>query len=293
MEVWELIPRALRRFRLPPASLGRGISDPLVGFALGRSLLSLESSVPPLPLSGAGWSFSLCPEAGEGGGSFQSATRRVPEYVARGSARDPERAAAEAARRARGRLRRYCAANRLNRLGTLTYAGEGCFDPLELREHLSEFFRDLRTGLGGEALPYVWVPEWHKSHGLHAHFAVGRYVNYRLIRELWGRGFVHIKLLGDLPVGSGKLSEARAAAGYLAKYVGKSFTESSARILGHHRYDVAEGFQPEIFRLWGRSPEQVLAEASVILDDDPVFEWSSSTVDDWEGPPAIWAQWGR
>ena len=187
--------------------------------------MSREPFVPPLNRSGAGWCFSLCPEAGEGGGSFQSTTRRTPEYVARGSARDPMRAASEAARRARGRLRRYCAANLLNRLGTLTYAGDGCFEPLELRAHLGEFFRDLRTKLGGDALPYAWVPEWHKNHGLHVHFAVGRFVHYKLIREVWGRGHVHIKLLGDLPVGSGNLSEARAAAGYLAKYVGKSFTE--------------------------------------------------------------------
>ena len=33
-------------------------------------------------------------------------------------------------------------------------------------------WRSLRSALGGAALPYLWVPEWHKSgHGLHAHFA--------------------------------------------------------------------------------------------------------------------------
>ena len=122
----------------------------------------------------------------------------------------------EAGRRARARLRRYCAANRLNRLGTLTYRGEGCHDPELVRVHLGEFFRSLRDGLGGAAFPYVWVPEWHKSgHGLHAHFAVGRFVKRSLIESAWGHGFVHIKLLGDLPVGSGSLSEARIAAGYL------------------------------------------------------------------------------
>ncbi len=97
----------------------------------------------------AGWHFSLYPDAGEGGGSFQYSVRRVPDYVARGSARDPERAAAEAGRRARARLRRYCAANRLNRLGTLTYAGSGNHDPGVLREHLADFFRSLRESLGG------------------------------------------------------------------------------------------------------------------------------------------------
>ncbi len=42
--------------------------------------------------------------------------------------------------------------------------------------------------LGGEAFPYLWVPEWHPGgHGLHLHFAVGRYVRQSLIRDVWGR----------------------------------------------------------------------------------------------------------
>lgn len=131
-------------------------------------------------------------------------------------------------------------ANRLNRLGTLTYAGEGNHDPVLFRQRMGEFFRPLRAGLGGNAFPYLWVPELHKSgHGLHAHFAVGRYVPRGLIDESWGHGFVHIKLLGDLPVGSGPLAEARLAAGYLAKYVGKAFDE--AKVPGLHRYEVAQG----------------------------------------------------
>jgi hypothetical protein len=51
---------------------------------------------------------------------------------------------------------------------------------------------------------------------------VGRYVRQRLIRDVWSRGIVHIKLIGDLPVGSGALEEARRAAVYLAKYVSKN-----------------------------------------------------------------------
>lgn len=209
-------------------------------------------------------------------------------------AADPERAAAEAGRRARAHLRRYCAANRLNRLGTLTYRGTGCHDPQVVRTHLGEFFRSLRDGLGGDPLPYVWVPEWHKSgHGLHAHFAVGKFVRRSLIERAWGHGFVHIKLLGNLPVGSGSLSEARVAAGYLSKYVAKTFADPSARVMGLHRYDVAQGFQPQPVALSGRSAGDVLAQASVALGGAPSVEWSSSSVEDWQGPPAIWAQWGR
>ena len=168
---------------------------------------------------GVRWTLTLYPEAGEAGGSLSAS------LGGRGLAGrpDPERAAAEAARRARGKVRRYCAANRLNRLGTLTYAGEGCHDPREVRADVAGFFKRLRAELGGEALPYLWVPEWHPGgHGLHVHFAVGRYVRQSLIRDAWGRGIVHIKLLGDLPVGSGALEEARLAARYLAKYAGKA-----------------------------------------------------------------------
>jgi hypothetical protein len=220
--------------------------------------------------------------------------RRTPAYVSRGFAADPERSAAEAGRRARGRLRRYCAANRLNRLGTLTYRGDGCHQPELVRAHLGDFFRTLRSELGGKPIPYVWVPEWHKSgHGLHAHFAVGTFVPRGLIERAWGHGFVHIKLLGNLPVGSGSISEARVAAGYLSKYVAKTFSEPSVRVPGLHRYDVAQGFRPVPLTFDGRTAEDVLAQASAVIGSAPTTEWFSDSIPDWQPPPAVWAQWGR
>ena len=94
--------------------------------------------------------------------------------------------------------------------GHADLSGAGNHDPALLREHLGEFFRDLRDGLGGKPLPYAWVPEWHKSgHGLHAHFAVGRYIKRSADRGGVGTRVRHIKLIGDLPVGSSALSEAR------------------------------------------------------------------------------------
>lgn len=91
--------------------------------------------------------------------------------------------------------------------------------------------------------------EWHKSgHGLHAHFAVGRYIGRRKIEQAWGRGFVHIKLLGDLPVESTSLHEARLAARYLSKYVSKTSTPHGRRgctatrspRASNHGWEVAE-----------------------------------------------------
>lgn len=171
----------------------------------------------------------------------------------------------EAARRARGKIRRYCTANRLNRLGTLTYAGAGNHDPLLLREHLGVFFRRLRGEMGGEAFPYLWVPEWHKSgHGLHVHFAVGRFIPRRKIEVSWGHGFVHIKLLGDLPVGSGRLAEARRAALYLAKYAGKDFDRA---IRARRRADGdIEWTRPDGTPIMVRWPHHLLRP---IEDEDP------------------------
>ena len=154
------------------------------------------------------WTFSLYPQAAEGGGCY------VPRFASepRGGPPDPERSLEEAERRARSKLRRYCAANRLNRRGTLTYRWRL---PRSVAAALDvgELFRGLRRELGGKPIPYAWASEWHPGgHGLHVHFAVGRYVQQRLIRDVWGRGIVHIKLIGDLPVGSGALEEARIAA---------------------------------------------------------------------------------
>ena len=232
-----------------------------------------------------GWTFVLHPEAAEGGGSF----RRAATGGGLGPAVEPGDSQADAARRARGKVRRYCAANRLNRLGTLTYAGAGCHDPARVRDDLGAFFRRLR-GCVGDPFPYLWVPEWHKQgHGLHAHFAVGRWIAQGEIRRAWGRGFVHIKLLGDLPVGSGTLGEARLAARYLSKYVAKDL--GGDHPAGLHRYEVAQGFQPRRIMLDGPTADEVVGWAASYMGAAPERVWLSHQAKDWAGPPAVWASW--
>jgi len=100
---------------------------------------------------------------------------------------------------------------------------------------------------------------------------------------------VHIKLLGNLPVGSTDLDEARVASGYLSKYIGKAFDER--RTPGLHRYEVAEGFQPAVSRLYGRTASDVLEQASDRMGRGPSKVWRSESEKDWKGPPAVSATW--
>jgi hypothetical protein len=234
------------------------------------------------------WALTLYPEAGEAGGCIRSVRRERPDGPV--GPVDPERSQAEAARRARGQIRRYCAANRLNRLGTLTYAGGGCHDPSVLRADVAAFFKGLRAGLGGKRLPYLWVPEWHPGgHGLHVHFAVGRFIKRGLIEEAWGRGHVHIKLLGDLPVGSGSLEESRVSGRYLAKYAAKALDEQ--RLPGLHRYEVAQSFQPGKIECYGPTTEHAIENAARYMGREPAVVWRSSSVEGWCAPPACWVAW--
>ena len=235
------------------------------------------------------WLLKLYPDACEAGGCFESGASRSSAGSWFEPEPDPDRSADEAARRARGQVRRYCAANGLNRLGTLTYAPPFCRDSHAVRDHVGSFFRDLRRRTGRMA--YLWVPELHTDgERYHVHFAVGRYVGVGFIREAWGRGHVHIKLLGDLPVGSGSLEEARLAARYLSKYVGKALDRGPA---GLHRYEVAQGFQPTARRLVGPTLDDVMAQAVALMGCEPEIVWDSDDEPAWARCHAVWASWAR
>jgi hypothetical protein len=238
----------------------------------------------------AHWSLTLYPGAGEAGGCFVSARPRSGGVGTRGAAGDPARARAEAVRRARGKVRRYCASNRLNRLGTLTYGPPFCTDLALVKSDVALFFRNLRDGLGGKPFPYLWVPELHADgRRFHVHFAAGRFIKRGLIDSAWGHGFVHIKLLGNLPVGSGTWGESRLAARYLSKYVGKAFEHSET--FGRHRYEVAQGFQPRGQVVRGPSRDGVISKASAVMGSRPSQVWTSDEVQDWKAPPSLWVAW--
>jgi hypothetical protein len=242
-------------------------------------------------LGNAHWSLNLYPDAREAGGTFITSRAYPRNTGLKGYAKDPQRSAEEAARRASGRIRRYASANGLNRLGTLTYKGAGCHDQIQARQDISEFFISLRQLTKGKNLAYIWVPEWHPNgHGIHLHFAVGKYIKRSIIEESWPHGFVHIKLIGDLPAHSSVLDESRIAARYLSKYVSKSFLDEK-RIFGKHRYDLAQGFKPPVVKMTGTSPYALLSLANEQMGRHPRRQWSSKDVENWHGAPAFWAQW--
>jgi hypothetical protein len=261
-------------------------STPSVSGAVRSSRLDLATklghSIPD------GWLLVVYPEAGEAvaifnrGKELDGPPKSEPSH---GS----DRALVEGARRARSAVRRYCAAHRLDRFGTLTYRGSGCHDAGVVRLHVGAFFKQLRRGLGGGSFPYVWAPEWHASgHGLHAHFAVAQYIEKGLIERSWPWGFVDIRRF-EIEFGhASELARARIAGAYLAKYVSKAFGRPE---FGRHRYEVAEGFQPRVLRFWARSYQDAI-DFSIVLREGLIPRVSqSSNWKGWEGPPTVWMQW--
>lgn len=235
------------------------------------------------------WVLGLWPDALEASGSFHGTAPVAPRiYVPKGEGRNPERSRSEASRRAASRLRRYSVANRLNRFGSLTYA-HAQEDGGAVREDIGDFFRRLRSSVGKD-FAYAWVTEWHPGgHGIHVHFAVGRYVKVAVIREAWGRVIVDIRRRSDLRMGGGEEEEARHAARYMAKYLRKGFEDEG--LLGQHRFDVAQGFRPRLERLEGRSMADVTAKASDRIGYQPSYIWRSRDAKEWFGPSALWLSW--
>jgi hypothetical protein len=259
------------------------------GVAAGDASLVQIATKLVMPEVTVGWVLGLYPDAGEAGGTFQYRARSRG-CAQPGPALDPDRSGSEAARRARAKVRRYAAANRLDRLGTLTYKGDGLHDERALRRHVGHFFKRLRYEVVGEPYPYVWVPEWHKTdHGLHVHFAVDRFIDHDAMTVAWGRGFTHIKRLGNVKQ-EGSLSSARHAAGYLSKYVSKAFAQHE-RSPGLHRYEVAQGFRPRVERIVAATREGAIEAASERMGRAPATTWSSDEAKEWQGPPTVWAAW--
>jgi hypothetical protein len=269
-----------RLAQTPTPTLASGPVRPAARLDKGTKLVGQESQV--------GWSVSAFPQCGEAVFSF-AASYQSPEYGSTGSYGDPDANRLRAERRARTMLRRYCVANKIDRLASLTFGPPFCTDPAELRQHMARFVRRLRCELG-HSFAYVWVPELHKDGvKLHAHMGFAEYIAKDRLARVWGHGFVDIRLMRARG-SKNPLDHQRRTAGYLSKYLGKAFDQPGT--FGCHRYEVGQGFQPQREQRTFATEAEARAWASTLMGGGtPSYIWHSSDVDDWKGPPVDVAYW--
>lgn len=244
------------------------------------------------------WSGRVYPDCGEASAALVS-----PGGCGLGSklggVTDPEVNRRRNGARARSRVRRYCVGNGLTRLITLTFDHSKGPRPTDrasaMRAGALWLRRVRRAGFLRSGRPWVLVPELHKDgRHYHLHVVVCEYVPKRVIAESWALGFVDVRQLrrsrgrhGKAPKGQ----EKRAVAGYVAKYVGKSYEDPEP---GRHRYEVAQGCQPESVQIVaGSSAEWVREACSVMGGSVPSDRWHSCFADGWRGPPALSLRWNR
>ena len=237
-----------------------------------------------------GWHVTEYQEAGEisflwrAGGEVSRHSKKpgVPESpVALDEAGRRERSAAESARRARSKLRRYCVGNGLDHLWTLTYAPEFLPDDEDgVWSDIERFRKRLHEGLG-RLIPVAAVIERGTEGGrLHVHLLVPGRIPIEVMRKAWGRGFVQVEA-PPVRRGMSKRERLRVTARYLTKYVGKEFDEGRPN---RKRYSVTTGFQP--VRRWTFGGHDLLPAIEQALNGRRIVHWWQSD-DDWPGPPVV------
>lgn len=239
----------------------------------------------------AAWRLTLYPDAREAVCQFLPSLRPNRVYVPPGYAADPERSRIESARHAATQVRRYCAANGLDRLWTLTYRHPRCTELDRLVTDVGTFWRTLRSLLGGKPFPYLWVPEFHADgKHFHIHAGMGQYVHKSKIATAWPHGFVEARRLIVASSGADEgVERARLASRYLSKYVTKATVETVD--FGRHRYEVAQGFMPRELLLQGTSEGELLTAACELMGRGPTEVWSSDSMPSWEATPTRTYRW--
>jgi hypothetical protein len=209
---------------------------------------------------------------------------------------DPERSAKEADRRARAELRRYCVANRLNVLWTLTYAVEPD-DWEKVWEDIEAFRKRLWAHLGRRIAMVTVIEQGSENGRLHVHFTVGERLEWSDVGRIWGHGFVQfqrIKTRKNQRTTLSRSDQARVIAGYLAGYLianGKKVHAQDGRSFHGKRFSTTRGFSPGCNRVRVESIDQALALVYGTMGPTPSYLWSSSDLEDWDGPPVWVAFW--
>lgn len=234
------------------------------------------------------WVCNAYPQVGESVHTWVSGRRREPAPGPT-QPQDAEANEQRAARRARTQARRYAIANKCNKLTTLTQAEEyRTEDPLEMKARMDRFCRVV-FAYTGHPVPMLWVVERGEkgTKRLHIHVAHRVYLPKSVLRKAWSYGFVEAR---RIEVRGGLREQCRVAASYLSKYLSK---ESERGGFGRHRYEVTQGFQPELVR---RSTQSLYASVEaareVMGGGELVTVAASEDWEDWRGPPVRVATWG-
>ena len=235
---------------------------------------------------------SVHPGAGEATAVWMGSQPSGSSETAWSETADDEKARLNAKRsllRTKSTARRFCIANLLTVNWTLTTA-DGCTDRRAMIRRTNRFLTRLREHLG-EEFPYLYVLEFHADgQRYHVHLLLQeRFLDKHWVDRTWGA--ISWFSRHDRDKNGNKLNArnaARAAAGYLLKYVSKDWNECG----GQHRYERSSGFNGEVIRRTFRTFAEALAWIAEQRDGDPVIsEWESESVEDWHGPPVRWLCW--
>jgi hypothetical protein len=226
-------------------------------------------TLPKLPSDQGGVQITMYPNSGEV--TLTPVSTGPPKGKGKDVSSDPDRCKAEGDRRARAMVRRLCTEHRLVYMWTLTYRGEGEHDVERVHRHVERLREKIIRDRNGHLFPYVAVPEPHPGgHGIHVHMAVPFRMKHSKLAKAWGRG--HVWCSSFHRRGECRFAEARRAAGYLGKYIGKGFAEVQ---VGRHRYWRAQGFVVERFICRQRNFDDAEGFAAA------VFHWQRYDV--WRG----------
>lgn len=225
--------------------------------------------------------------------------------------------------RARTKSRRYCKANRIDRLITLTFdPGRGVdrCDPDAVALAVRSLFIALRQAYG-ESFPYLWVRELHKDgRRYHVHIGLARPIAMRCkaagcrgagrpsllstaripgpcLTCAWTHGIVDARRLTPRGRVRTRMEATRLTAGYLSKYVGKAFEEAPQAAVSHgnqhagtetpqksrHRYEVGQGFLPIAVQAEVPGPEATVVNTLARLYFDARPASFTWSSDDCEG----------
>lgn len=221
---------------------------------------------------------------------FQEADRLAAERVEQRRERSTE----ESARRARSRVRKIVRFYGLAHMVTLTFPGDGVRDydcALRLFQNFMHDHGEL-VRLDGH---YVAVPELHpRGHGWHWHILVYRRFSRSELRCLRVGWTEYLRRKGMPPSGGANYvrvhlknhGNTSAAAGYAAKYVGKTF-EGTQVGKGRRRFFASQGAVVNRIPFNADSLEQVADMARRVAHGAVVIE---SPAEDGR-PPIVWASW--